>query len=283
MPLRIGAVAYLNTRPLVHGFEQGLGRGRVELGYDVPAVLADRMAAGAFDVALLPIIELARLEGLELVPGLGIVTRGASRSVLLVGRRPVDAVRSVALDRDSRTSNTLARVLFAEVWRRAPEFAEGPAALADALDSFDAVVRIGDKALFEPVPDGAIVQDLGRVWTDATGLPFVFAAWAARAGVVDREIYRLFHDSRRSGRRALRRIAEDYSYHGRRDPELALAYLTRHIRCRLGAAELRAMRLFFGAARKIGAIAAIPEIRLALRRRTECDEAALRLAPPVVR
>ncbi len=272
--VRIGAVAYLNARPLVYGLERGLGGERIELSYAVPALLADQLRDAAVDVALLPIIELARLPGLELLPGLGIVTCGRSRSVLLVTRRPLGEIRSVALDPDSRTSNTLAQVLFAEVWQSRPEFACGPAALDDALEQYDAVVRIGDKALFEPLPDGVFVHDLGEVWTARTGLPFVFAGWAARAGVVDRDLYRLLHDSRRAGSRAVREIAEEYVWNGVRNPPLALAYLTENIRFRLGAAELQAVRTFFHAAHAHGLIDGVPEIRLALQRRTACHEAA---------
>lgn len=272
--VRIGAVAYLNARPLVYGLERGLGGSGIELSYAVPSLLADQMAAAALDVALLPIVELARLPDLELVPGLGIVTCGRSRSVLLITHRPLGEIRSVALDRDSRTSNILAQLLFAEVWQRRPEFALGPAALDDALEYYDAVVRIGDKALFEPPPDGAFVHDLGEVWTAKTGLPFVFAGWAARAGVVDRQLYRLLHVSRRAGSQAVRRIADEYVWNGVRNPSVALAYLTEHIRFRLGAAELQAVRTFFRAAHAHGLIDSIPEIRLALARRTACDDAA---------
>jgi chorismate dehydratase len=279
-PIRIGAVEYLNTRPLVYGLEQGLGRGAIELSYAVPSALADRMAEGALDVALLPIVELARLGDLELVPGLGIVTFGASRSVLLVSRRPVEELRSVALDRDSRTSNALTQVLFANVWRREPEFSLGPASLDDALAGHDAAVRIGDKALFEPLPDGALVYDLGEVWTEHTGLPFVFAAWAARPGVVDRTFYRMLHHSRREGSKVVRQIADDYEWNGRRHPSIAFAYLTEHIRFRLGSAELQAIEKFFRAAHEIGIVERIPEIRLAMQRRTGCHETAERLGRP---
>ena len=177
--VRIGAVAYLNTYPLVHGMQRGLGAGRVELSLDVPAVLSDRMQAGQLDIALLPVIELARMPELELVPGLGIVTRGPSRSVLLVSRRPIDAIRTIALDPESRTSNALVRVLCARAWGVEPEFRDGPADLQGALEACDAVVRIGDKALFETVPQDCEAHDLGTAWTESTGLPFVFAAWGA--------------------------------------------------------------------------------------------------------
>jgi chorismate dehydratase len=272
--INIGAVSYLNTLPLVHGMANGLAADRVRLSYATPAVLADRLAAGELDVALLPVIELARIPELEIVPGLGITTDGPSRSVLLVSKQPVEQIGSVALDPDSRTSNVLCRLLLAEVWNNRPETLVGQRNLGDCLRSADAAVRIGDKALFEPVPPQTHVYDLSEVWTRETKLPFVFAAWTARAGVVDRELYRVLHASRREGSKAIGRIAEDYRWNGTPRPEVAREYLTEQIHFRLGAAELQAMKLFFTTAHERGLIDAVPTIRLALERWTSCHETA---------
>ena len=139
----------------------------------------------------------------------------------------------------------------------------GAAGLEDSLARADAAVRIGDKALFEPLPPGLHVHDLGEVWSRETGLPFVFAAWAARAGVVDPELCRLMHDCRRRGVAAVDEIAADYAWNGKRDPELARDYLTRHIRYRLGPEELQALEQFLQAARRLDLIDEVPAIRLA--------------------
>ena len=250
--IRVGAVSYLNTRPLVFGFERGVAADRVDLSYAVPSVLADRMRRGELDVALLPVIELARIPSLEIVPGLAIGSLGPCRSVLLVSARPPSEIRRVALDPESRTSNALTRVLFHGHWKREPEFVPGPRDLDAALDVADAAVRIGDKALFEPVPHGATALDLGDAWTSFTGLPFVFAVWAARPGAVDRRLYRAFHASRRYGTEALDAIADDYTWGGRQFPEISRAYLRHAIRYRLGADEVRAVRRFHDLAWRIG-------------------------------
>lgn len=269
--VRIGAVSYLNARPLVFGMEQGLGGDRVALSYDVPSVLAARMAAGELDVALLPVIELARIPDLGVVPGLAIGSFGPCRSVLLVSRVPLDRVRSIALDPESRTSNALARLLAAEHWRIAPEFADGPRDLATALREHDAAVRIGDKALFEPLPDDATAHDLGAAWTAHTGLPFVFAVWAARLEAIDRELYQILHASKRAADPWLAEIAADYGWNGRRHPELALSYLRDAMRYRFGGPELDALKRFLGGAARLGLVAASPEIRIALATGARCD------------
>jgi chorismate dehydratase len=180
-----------------------------------------------------------------------------------VTRKPLSDVRSVALDPESRTSNALARVLCAEAWGIAPAFVDGPRDLTPALAAYDAAVRIGDKALFEPLPQDAIAYDLGGAWTARTSLPFVFAVWAARAGVVDRELYEVFHASRRAGSLALSAIAADYTWNGRQYPEIALAYLRDAMRYRLGDPEVAAMRRFLAAAASLGVIDAAPAITLA--------------------
>jgi chorismate dehydratase len=278
--VRIGVVDYLNARPLEYGLEQGLGADLVELSYDVPARLADRMAEDRLDVGLLPIIELARMPEMQLVPGLGIVTRGAARSVLLVSKVPVEQVRSVALDRESRTSNALIQVLFARVWRQRPEFRIGRRRLSLALADCDAAVRIGDKALFETPPESCEVYDLGEIWTRSSGLPFVYAAWMARPGVVTRELYRVLHESRRRGMRNIDRIAADYTWNGAHNVELARAYLRDNIVYRLGSAELESMRQFFASAAELGLIDRAPEIRLVFERWTAGHETAARALGP---
>ena len=168
-------------------------------------------------------------------------------------------------------------MLFAETWKTQPEFEIGGLDLDDGLRSFDAVLRIGDKALFEPVPEGAVAYDLGEIWRASTGRPFVYAVWAARTGIIDRELYQAFHESRREGARAIDAIAEDYTWQGRQYPELSREYLTEHIRFRLGSEEMEAIRQFLAAAARLGVIPEVPALDLALTRGTACDDPGVAL------
>jgi chorismate dehydratase len=250
--IRIGAVRYLNTRPLVFGLAEAAPE-RIELSFDVPAVLADRLARGEIDVGLIPTVELARIPDLEIVPGLGIVSRGAARSVLLATRCAPERARRVALDPESRTSNALIRILFDELWKASPEFELGRVGIADWLDGYDAAVRIGDKALFELLPEGVETHDLGELWDRVTGLPFVWAVWACRPGMLDGELSGTLHGCLERGLQSVDAIAREYAFEGRSDPELARAYLTQNIRFRLGPEELRGMKRFLAAAARVGA------------------------------
>ncbi|MBD3867016.1 MAG: menaquinone biosynthesis protein [Acidobacteria bacterium] len=273
-PTRIGAVGYLNTRPLVHGLSEDADAGRIVLSYGSPAHLADRLAAGELDLALLPCIELARIPDLEVIPGLSISCPGPARSVLLVSKKPVREVGTVALDPESRTSNGLVQVLFDTVWKNKPVYLTGDRDLESSLAIADATVRIGDKALFEPVPSGLHVEDLSGIWAERTGLPFVFAVWAGRTGAVDRTLYRRLHACRRAGKQAIAEIARDYVWEGRARPEIAEAYLRENIRYRFGSRELQALNGFLEAAAGCGVIAAAPKLKLAFHRWTSCHDRA---------
>ncbi len=274
-PVRIGAVSYLNTRPLVHGLEHGIGSQRIELSYDVPSVLADRLAAGELEVALLPVVELARIPDLEIVPGLGIVVRGAAQSVLLVSNKPLEQIRRVALDPESRTSNALVQVICRDALGLSPEFVPAGLDLAETLRDHDAAVRIGDKALFEPLPEGVHALDLGEAWFETRKLPFVFAVWAARPGVVDRRLYEDLHDSRREGTAQVDRIAGEFTWQGHTHPDVVRRYLQKHILYRLGSAELESLELFLERCHALGLTERVPPLKLALGRDdTLCHERA---------
>ena len=261
---RIGAVSYLNTCPLIHGLERDTPSG-IRLSADVPSVLAGRLSRGDVDVALLPVIELGRIAGTRLLPGLGIACRGPVRSVVLVAKRPLAEVRRVALDPESCTSNALVRVLFAGPFGGSPEFVRpGDAAdapLAARLEEFDAVVRIGDKALRDEAdrPAGVDVHDLGEAWMSWTGLPFVFAGWVARGGVdLPMDLPEILDRSYESGRAAIDTIARELSDDHGVSEATAYSYLTESIRFRIGAEEMAGLRRFLELAAAAGLIDSVP-------------------------
>lgn len=176
--MRIGAVSYLNTKPLVFRLRQ-LAPGH-DLIFDIPSRLADRLAAGLLDVALIPSVEFFGKKDYLIVSDACIACRGPVRSVQLLSRVPMGEVRSLALDEGSRTSAVLVQVLLKRHWGVSPKLSTLPIDSPPYLDESDALLVIGDRAMHPP--PGLFVEkfDLGEVWCRWTGLPFVFAMWVAR-------------------------------------------------------------------------------------------------------
>src|SRR6266849_5312995 len=180
-PIRIGAVSYLNTKPLVHDLEALAPH--AELILDYPSRLADQMARGELDVALIPVIEYFRAGDYRLVPNIAIASNGPVLSVTLFSRRPWSGIRRVALDEGSRTSAALTQVLLRKKYNVHPEFCPLPLdRSADDVDA-DAVLMIGDRAMHACLPGFRHAFDLGQEWHDWTGLPFVDAVGAVREGI----------------------------------------------------------------------------------------------------
>jgi chorismate dehydratase len=180
-PIRIGAVNYLNTKPLICDLERLAPE--AELILEVPSRLAVMLAEGQLDVALIPVIEYFRAGTYTIVPDIAIASRGPVLSVTLFSRQPWQAIRRVALDEGSRTSAALTQILLRKRYGICPELL--PLPLNESAENIpaDAVLLIGDRAMSACLPGFAHAFDLGQEWYDWTGLPFVYAVWAVREGV----------------------------------------------------------------------------------------------------
>jgi predicted solute-binding protein len=228
----------------------GPQRGMFDLDFYVPAECADRIASGAADIGIIPSFELTRLD-LEILPGAGIACHGPVRSILLVSKRPAPEIRTLALDASSRTSVQLARVVLARRFGAAPVTYQHPPDLAAMLSVADAALVIGDPALhIDPLNIPYHVYDLGAEWVEMTGLPMVFAVWAARNGIASAEVADAFRESCRYGRARIGEIVYKEAPPRRLDLELARQYLTRHIVNELGERDYEGMRRFLADARR---------------------------------
>ncbi len=248
--LRVCAVSFLNTTPLVWGMLHGPQRGLFDLDFQIPAACADQVASGAADIGIIPSFELTR-QDLEVIPGAGIACHGPVRSILLVSARPAGEIRRLAVDSSSRTSVQLARILLERRFAAEPELIPHAPDLDAMLRIADAALIIGDPALrIEPSRLPYQVYDLGKEWVEMTGLPFVFAVWAGRKSVITPEVIEAFQQSCRFGRARIEEIVAAES--GRREiaPELVREYLTRHIVHELGARDYEGMGRFLNYARR---------------------------------
>lgn len=178
--LKLSIVGYLNALPLSWGFIQNRPKDRFELDFSPPALCADKIAAGSVDIGLIPAIEYQRIPDLRIIPNLSVAAKGTVRSVLLVSKVPWPRIRSVALDRSSRTSVALLRILLRMRFQLNPALFSHEPELASMLRRRDAALLIGDAALTADT-GGLYCCDLSEAWREETGKPFVFAFWACRA------------------------------------------------------------------------------------------------------
>ena len=243
------AVSFLNTCPLVWGLQRGPQRDVFDLSFEIPSTCADRLAEGTADIGLVPVIEMKR-QGLDFVPGLGIACDGPVRSILLVSRVPAPEIRTVAVDCSSRTSVALTEVVLRERFGISPKLLPANPQLEIMLRNADAALVIGDPALrFHPDDLPFHVYDLGQEWKWMTGLPMVFAVWAARPGVIDPAVAHALRASSDYGREKIEDIISIESLSRNFSPELVRQYLTHYIRFELTAEFERGMHRFLASAR----------------------------------
>lgn len=265
MRVRLGAVGFLNTRPLTAALEEQSG-GDFDLSYAVPSACADNLRTGCADVGLIPSIEYARSsDPYYIVPDIAIATRGEVLTVRLFLRGEITDIRCLALDRSSRTSIVLLHILLREKYGLQPELVEMAPDLSRMLAAADAALLIGD-AVFRELDSTYHSVDLGREWMELTGLPFVFAFWAGRQGVLSGEQVEQLIQARRVGEGQIGEIAQRFSTERGGTAEVYERYLTQHICFDLGKDEVAGLEEFFRLAHKYELIEEIPELRFFDRR-----------------
>jgi chorismate dehydratase len=259
VPVRLGAVSYLNVRPLVEGLSDRPDA--VSLRFDVPAVCAALLANGEIDLGMVPSITHADRPGDRIVPAICIGSEGAVDSVALFTRRPVRQVRSIALDTSSRTSVALTRILCARRFEILPAFRPAAPDLPSMLASADAALLIGDPALFaDHVALGVTKVDLGQAWSDMTGLPFVWAFWAGPEGVVDAPVVRLLQEAAARGAARTDAIADAYCAGDAPRTAIARRYLRTHLRFALDLPARAGLETYYREAAALGLIDRTPAL-----------------------
>jgi len=258
--IRLGAVGYLNARPLVYGLERVRG---FDIRYDIPAECARLLHAHDTDIGLIPSIEYLRgPQPYAIVPGAGVTSNGPVASVAIYTRRNARDIRTIAMDSSSRTSVALATVLLRREFGVAPE----PVSMAPDLDAMlaraDAALIIGDVALFlneSTVDTHSIINksaisnrqsaiakhDLGELWTRSTGLPFVYAVWTGWPGAATQADVAALQQARDEGVAHVDEVAAAYYPDDPERQAVAARYLRDNIRYRVGDEELEGLRTFY--------------------------------------
>jgi chorismate dehydratase len=252
-PARLGAVGYLNARPLIFGLERSP---RFTVQCDVPSECARLLHANDIDVGLIPSIEYLHGDAYRIVPDVAIASNGPVASVALFSTRPLADVRSISMDTSSRTSVALVRVLCSRLFHIDPAIEVHGPDLDGMLARCDAALIIGDNALLQSAvtshPSPVEKTDLGRVWTEWTGLPFVWAFWAGRANALGTDDVRALQQARDAGEAQPDAIARAYFRDAPQHQDLGAAYLRTNIKYHLGERERAGLELFYRYASEIG-------------------------------
>ena len=248
--LRIGAVSYLNSKPLIAGFSELLPEAQLIL--DLPSRLAEGLALGDFDVALVPSIEASAEPDYEIISNACVATRGPVLSVKFYARVPPGEIRTLALDEGSRTSAALVRIMLYERFGVSPDIVTLPIGRGVSETSADGILLIGDRAIQPPPEAFQTTWDLGEEWLRWTGLPFVFAMWVGRAGTDTVALTRALERARDRGVQDIPRIAVREADRLGISPPVATQYLSRNLHFRLGSAERQGLALFYRLAARLG-------------------------------
>src|SRR5208282_177829 len=248
--VRVSAISFLNTVPLMRGHERNVNtadRG-MEVWFTTPSECADQLRQGVADVGLIPAIEYQRIPDLSIVGDCCIATKGPVRSILLLTRKPLESVRTVAADTASRTSVALTHILFQRRFGGKPvqmvPHRPSPAAM---LAKCDAALVIGDPALHyakAPLP-GVTALDLGTAWVALTGKPFVFAFWAARREFATPELAATLNSWRDRGLAEISQIVSAEAKGRYLSEDVVRSYLTENIYFTLDADCIEGLRLYY--------------------------------------
>jgi chorismate dehydratase len=264
--LRISAISFLNTAPLMWDFEHSEAGARFDISYTLPSQCAAALANGTADIGIIPAAAYTTVADLVVLPGVAIASRRPVRSILLVSKVPLEKIQTVALDTSSLTSVALTKLLFAKWWGGAKKFTPMAPDVDAMLQAHDACLVIGDPAL-KLDRSRYFTWDLAEEWIRLTAKPFVFAFWALRrlawqeqARVTD--LADIFQRSRDHGLEPgnLRRIAQEWA------PRVSLSeveirrYLTENIHYSLDPECLEGLQLFYRYAAEIGALPTAPEL-----------------------
>jgi chorismate dehydratase len=176
--IRVGAVSYLNTKPLIYGFEKGMMQQQIELLIDHPGNIANALLDGTIDIGLIPVAIIPQMKSPFIASDYCIAADGEVGTVCLFSEVPLQQIETVLLDYQSRTSVLLVQYLFKFYWKLQPAFVDATTDFIEHICGTTAAVVIGDRA-FVQRNVSAYCFDLSLAWKNHTGLPFVFATWVS--------------------------------------------------------------------------------------------------------
>jgi len=185
-------VSYLNTKPLIYGFEEGMMNDEIELLTDFPASISDMLIKDEVDISLVPVAIIPKLGEYHIITDYCIGAHGAVASVCLFSDTPLTEIRTILLDYQSRSSVALLKIILRDHWKISPELIDAGPDYEDKIGGDIAGLVIGDRAFIQR-KKRKYIYDLGNAWNELAGLPFVFAAWIANKKLPPEFIERFNH------------------------------------------------------------------------------------------
>ncbi|HHT9116941.1 MAG TPA: menaquinone biosynthetic enzyme MqnA/MqnD family protein [Candidatus Wunengus californicus] len=247
--LRIGAVPYMNAKPLIYGLDQHPDE--IELVFEVPSLLPNMLNNDKIDVAIIPSIEYFRNGNYAIIPDISITSIGTVESVKIFSKVPIQNIRSAALDKSSLTSCALTRIILKEQYHLSPQYSQWNKQYDIVSTNTDAVLIIGDNAL-KIIDNGYITLDLGQSWYEFTGLPFVYALWVVKRDRRIPGINNLLKSAKETGLRSIKALAITESQRLQLTHERCLNYFTNSIRYDFGKDEIKGFLAFYQYAMSLG-------------------------------
>jgi chorismate dehydratase len=236
--IRVGAVSYLNTKPLIYGFEHGMMKDEVELKIDFPSKIAAMLLEDEIDVGLVPVAIIPEMKEHHIISDYCISCDGEVASVCLFSEVPLNKIEKILLDYQSRTSVELLKILVREYWKIKPVLEETSGEYQSKISGTTAALVIGDRAL-EQRKNSPYIYDLGFEWKKFTALPFVFAAWISNKKL-DKGFIDSFNNANAFGLKRLQEVVEEnetnvFNLH---------EYYTRYISFKMNEEKNKGMNLF---------------------------------------
>lgn len=261
--IKLGSVPFLNVRPLVSPLEEGLVEHDFEIIYTPPSILSSTLFEKKVDLGLLPVAELIKRGRYSVVPNISISSYGKVDSVILLTKSNLRELKTVAVDARSRSSTALLRIILEVFYKTSPTYIR-----REPDDGFligvDGGMLIGDTGLklrYFP-PTGYRVFDLGEIWTEEIGLPFVYAVYAVNEGVLLGRNLEALGEAKSIGLRTVKKIARAESIRLGLGEEICLRYLTERIRYDLGEREIKGIVAYSGFLSQIEEARAISDLQI---------------------
>ena len=204
--VRVGAVSYLNTKPLIYGFENGLMKNEVDLLIEYPSKIAAMLLNDEIDVGLVPVAVIPELKEYHIISDYCIGSDGEVASVCLFSEVPLFDIKTILLDYQSRTSVALLKILIKEYWKINVIFKNTENGYQSKISGTTAGLIIGDRALMQR-QKSRFIFDLGEEWKNFTKLPFVFAAWVSNKKL-DADFIKEFNEANKFGLSNLEKVVE---------------------------------------------------------------------------